>query len=58
MKHTQEQAVRNAVASAEMEGLHPTAEDIERIVDFVEKKITHDEFVKLVLADVQRVKVS
>ena len=58
MKHTQEQAVRNAVASAEMEGLHPTAEDIERIVDFFEKKITHDEFVKLVLADVQRVKVS
>ncbi len=38
MDITREQAIRNAVASAEMEGLHPTENDIARIQDFVEKK--------------------
>lgn len=58
MKKVKEQAVKNAVASAEMEGIHPTAEDIDRIVDYVEKKNTYDEFVTLVPADVQGVKAS
>ncbi len=55
MEITREQAIRNAVASAEMEGLHPTEKDIARIKDFVEKKITHDEFIASILADVKEV---
>ena len=55
MEITREQAIRNAVASAEMEGLHPTEKDIVRIRDFVEKKLTHDEFVSLILAEVKEV---
>ncbi len=38
-----------------MEGLHPTEKDIARIRDFVEKKLTHDEFVSLILAEVKEV---
>ena len=53
MNDSIEQAVRNAVASAEMEGLHPTEEDIARIIDFVEHKISHDEFISLILADIK-----
>ena len=53
MKPTKEQVINNAVASAEMEGLHPTEADIARIVDLLEKRITHDEFVASVLANVQ-----
>ena len=55
MEITREQAIRNAVASAEMEGLHPNEKDIARIRDFVEKKLTHDEFVSLILAEVKEV---
>ena len=55
MDIAREQAIKNAVASAEMEGLHPTEKDIARIRDFIEKKITHDEFVSLILADVKEV---
>lgn len=55
MEITREQAIRNAVASAAMEGLHPTEKDIARIWDFVEKKLTHDEFVSLILAEVKEV---
>ena len=55
MDITREQVIRNAVASAEMDGLHPTANDIARIRDFLEKRITHDEFIALVLADVKEV---
>ena len=55
MEITREQAIRNAVASAEMEGLHPTENDIARIRDFVEKKLTHDEFVSLIPAEVKEV---
>ena len=38
MKPTKEQVINNAVASAEMEGLHPTEADIARIVDLLEKE--------------------
>lgn len=55
MEITRDQAIKNAVASAEMEGLHPTEKDIARIRDFVEKKLTHEEFVSLILADVKEV---
>jgi hypothetical protein len=48
-----EQAVRNAVASAEMEGLYPTEEDIARIIDFVEHKITKDELISIIFADIE-----
>ena len=53
MTVTKEQAIRNAVASAIMEGLHPTEKDVARIRDFMDKKITRDEFVALVLAEVK-----
>ena len=55
MDITREQAIRNAVASAEMEGLHPTENDIARIRDFVEKKITHDELIAMILSEVKEV---
>ena len=53
MEITRDQAIKNAVASAEMEGLHPTEKDIARIRDFVEKKITHDELVAMILSEVK-----
>ena len=55
MEITRDQAIKNAVASAEMEGLHPTEKDIARIRVFLEKKLTHEEFVSLILADVKEV---
>ena len=55
MEITRDQAIKNAVASAEMEGLHPTEKDIARIRDFVEKKITHDELVAMILSEVKEV---
>lgn len=55
MDITREQAIRNAVASAEMEGLHPTENDISRIRDFLEKKITHDELIAMILAEAEAV---
>jgi hypothetical protein len=54
-KRTIEQVFRNAVASAEMEGLHPTENDISRIRDFLEKKITHDELIAMILSEVKEV---
>lgn len=53
MENAKEQAIRNAVASARMEGLHPTEKDIALIRDFINKKITREEFVAFVLADVK-----
>ncbi len=50
MNLKREQAISNAVASAEMEGLHPTQEDIALIEAFVEKRISHDEFISTILA--------
>ena len=55
MEITRDQAIKNAVASAEMEGLHPTEKDIARIRDFLEKKITHDELVAMILSEVKEV---
>ncbi len=55
MEITRDQAIKNAVASAEMEGLHPTENDISRIRDFLEKKITHDELIAMILAEVEAV---
>ncbi|MCR4645784.1 MAG: antitoxin VbhA family protein [Oscillospiraceae bacterium] len=53
MELKKEQAIRNAVASAIMEGLHPTEKDVARIRDLMEKKITRDEFVAQILAEVK-----
>ena len=53
MNDSIEKAVRDAVASAETEGLHPTEEDIARIIDFVEHKINKDELISLILADIK-----
>ena len=55
MEITRDQAIKNAVASAEMEGLHPTEKDIARIRVFLEKKITHDELVAMILSEVKEV---
>lgn len=51
---TTEQALKNAVASAKMEGLNPTEQDLKLIKDFVGNKISHEEFVNSVLADLKR----
>ena len=48
-------SIINAVASAEMEGLHPTEKDIARIRDFVEKKITRDELIAMILSEIKEV---
>ncbi len=51
MEITQEQTIRNADASAEMKGLHPTGNDIARILDCLEKKTTHDELIAMILSE-------
>lgn len=45
--------IDNAVASARMEGLDPTTEDIELIKQFVENKITKDELIEIILKQVK-----
>lgn len=45
--------INNAVASARMEGLDPTTEDIELIKQFVEHKITKDELIEIILKQVK-----
>ena len=52
---TIEQVIRNAVASAEIEELHPTENDIARIRDCLEKKTTHDELIAMILSEVKEV---
>jgi len=51
---TTEQAINNAVASSKMEGLIPTAKDLELIKSFVSGKITHEEFLNIIKAECQR----
>ena len=46
-------SINNAVASARMEGLDPTPEDIELIKQFVEHKITKDELIEIILKQVE-----
>lgn len=46
-------SINNAVASARMEGLDPTLEDIELIKRFVEHKITKEEFIEIILKQVK-----
>ena len=46
-------SINNAVASARMEGLDPTPEDIELIKRFVEHKITKEEFIEIILKQVK-----
>lgn len=46
-------SISNAVASARMEGLDPTPEDIELIKQFVEHKITKEELIKIILKQVR-----
>ena len=45
--------INNSVASAKMEGLDPTKEDIELIKKFVEHKITKDELIEIILKQVK-----
>lgn len=45
---TLDEALKNSVASAEMEGLHFTKYDIELIRLFADNKISHEELVKSV----------
>lgn len=45
--------INNSVASAKMEGLDPTTEDIELIRQFVEHKITKDELIEIILKQVK-----
>ena len=46
-------SINNAVASARMEGLDPTPEDIELIKQLVEHKITKDELIEIILKQVR-----
>lgn len=45
--------INNSVASAKMEGLDPTKEDIELIKKFVEHRITKDELIEIILKQVK-----
>ena len=47
-----DQAIKNAVASANMENLYPTDADIELIEKFIGKELSHDQFVSIILNDV------
>ena len=46
-------SIDNAVASARMEGLDPTPEDIELIKQFVDHRITKDELIEIILKQVK-----
>lgn len=48
-----EQVILNAVASARMEGLAPTEEDIELIRRFLNKEISKDQFIQTIINDVE-----
>lgn len=52
---TTEQALKNAIASSDMEGLIPTAKELELILKYVSGKISHEEFLKTVKAECQRI---
>lgn len=49
-----DQALQNAVASAEMEGLHPTDADIKLITEFINDRLSREELVRSVLSDIKR----
>lgn len=53
-KVTTEQALKNAIASSEMEGLVPTEEDLKLIRKYVSGKITHEEFLNIIKIECQR----
>lgn len=46
-----DQAIKNAVASANMENLYPTDADIELIEKFIGKELSHDQFISIILKD-------
>ena len=46
------QAIKNAVASANMENLYPTDADIELIEKFIGQELSHDQFVSIILKGV------
>lgn len=46
---TTEKALKNAVASMEMEGFRFTQAEIDRIKDALEKHLTPSEFLKIIL---------
>lgn len=49
VKVATEKALKNAVASMEMEGFRFTQAEIDRIKDALEKNLTPSEFLKIVL---------
>ncbi len=54
MENITEKAIENAVASAKMEGIHFEDGSIDIIRKFVNKEITHDEFIKIVMQACRR----
>ena len=54
IKPTTDEALKNAIASAKMEGLNPTEADMRIIKDFVNHKISHKDFVDSVLSEIKR----
>lgn len=53
MEITTEKAVINAVASAEMEGFRFTSEEIERIKNAIENRLSPAEFLSVILQTVK-----
>ena len=53
-KVSAEEALRNAVASAKMEGLNPTEYDIKLIRGYINNNISYDEFINSVLNDIKK----
>lgn len=54
MTVTTEQAINNAVASAEIEGFTFSANEIELCKQYAEHKISEEEFISIILADCEK----
>ncbi|MCI6580406.1 MAG: antitoxin VbhA family protein [Oscillospiraceae bacterium] len=55
MNDTTARALRNAIASAKMEGIDFSADILKTVTDYAEKKINFDELMKIVSSDCKRV---
>ncbi len=53
-KVTTEQAIKNQIASAEMEGFHFSENEIENVRRCLEGEITYNQFIEKVLSDYKR----
>lgn len=53
VKVNTEKAVKNAVASLEMEGFHCTQKEINRVKEALKKHLTLSEFVQIVLKNLE-----